>query len=137
MKKIILKAAVYLSLSSIACSAAFAAPPPPNLQQFIRDQVGLQLLDGSTAQYRWPDYNRDSITYCGFVNAKNAYGGYVGFRPFKIIIMTSSKNGFEVIGKPVLLRQIGDTVDNVMYDYVKESCLKAGIDISKTPQDRG
>lgn len=136
MKQIVFKAAVCLSLSSIACSAAFAAPPPPNLQQFIRDQVGLQLLDGSTAQYRWPDYNPKGtvyVTYCGFVNAKNAYGGYVGFRPFKIEIILDSKKDFDVMGKPLLLRPSVDMVDDIMYNHVKESCLEAGIDISKTP----
>ena len=30
------------------------------------------------------DGNKDSISYCGLVNAKNSYGGYTGIKPFRV-----------------------------------------------------
>lgn len=51
----------------------------------FRGVVSATLKDPSSAQFRddrvvrLPD---GSARYCGEVNARNAFGGYVGFRPF-------------------------------------------------------
>lgn len=60
---------------------------PPDHRQQIAKAIGNDLRDPLSAQYR--NVKRSSrnlktgaIVYCGEVNAKNAYGGYVGFTPF-------------------------------------------------------
>ena len=45
-------------------------------------EVASELNDPSSAQFRNVTLNRNTRTVCGEVNAKNAYGGYVGFRWF-------------------------------------------------------
>ena len=48
------------------------------------------LKDPDSAQFRWVRLSADvdtnaphvSASYCGLVNAKNSYGGYVGYRPY-------------------------------------------------------
>lgn len=44
----------------------------------IQKNLGIRMFDSETARYLWPE-RRDPIIYCGFVNAKNRYGGYVGW----------------------------------------------------------
>src|SRR5690348_462087 len=41
--------------------------------------------------------SKGSIIACGYVNAKNSFGGYVGEKPFQGLLSTSSKQ-FVVIG---------------------------------------
>ena len=48
--------------------------------QAAEDAVRLQLKDPSSAQFE--GITKKDTAVCGFVNAKNAMGGYVGFRAF-------------------------------------------------------
>lgn len=46
--------------------------------------VRAQLRDGESA--RWGAiWTVDGWNYCGFVNGKNAYGAYAGFKPFRAV----------------------------------------------------
>lgn len=46
--------------------------------------VRAQLRDGDSA--RWGAiWTVDGWNYCGFVNGKNAYGAYAGFKPFRAV----------------------------------------------------
>lgn len=45
-------------------------------------EVSAELKDPASAQFRNVSVNRRTKTICGEVNAKNEYGGYVGFRWF-------------------------------------------------------
>ncbi len=47
----------------------------------IRNAVGAGLKDPGSAQYEFLPFVGQKV-YCGRVNAKNSYGGYVGFVPF-------------------------------------------------------
>lgn len=55
-------------------------------QRLISDRLGDRLKDPLSAQYRWPpvqlamEAKGPRLPYCFSVNAKNSYGGYVGFR---------------------------------------------------------
>lgn len=54
-------------------------PLPANAQAQIRRYFNLRMIDGESARYLWPE-QRDPYIYCGFINAKNQFGGYVGWR---------------------------------------------------------
>lgn len=127
-----LKAIATISVTTLIAGVAIAAPPPVTLQNLIKEKVGAQLLDEMSAQYRWPSYSPDGVSYCGFVNGKNAYGGYAGFRPFYIIVTGSAAKGYE-LGQPIVLTSSGDALDDIMYGFVKDSCAKAGIDVRQIP----
>jgi len=47
------------------------------------------LKDPESARFKWPPYVDGSDLYCGYVNAKNSFGGYVGdarFAAFVVIV---------------------------------------------------
>lgn len=48
----------------------------------LQDKVAATLKDPSSAQFRNINLVERTTTLCGEVNAKNSFGGYVGFRPF-------------------------------------------------------
>jgi len=58
--------------------------------------------------------------YCGLINAKNSYGGYVGFVPFFAVI--SVDENYRV--KSVKNSMLGDTPTNEM--AVESVCLANG-----------
>jgi hypothetical protein len=66
-------------------------------QKLISDAFGKQLKDPGSAQYKWPalpksDKNKQQrLGYCFEVNAKNSFGGYVGFKP--IVGIVTEQNG--------------------------------------------
>jgi hypothetical protein len=77
-------------------NADFGPPPSGDYKAQIRSTFDLILFDGASARYRFerpvksylkaaPVYGT-SLTYgwrvCGLVNAKNRFGGYVGWRRF-------------------------------------------------------
>jgi hypothetical protein len=76
-----------IALASAPASAETWDSPPPfnaatkgSLQAAVKDR----LLDGDSAKWRWLPFRNDQTTvaqYCGFVNAKNRMGGYIGFNP--------------------------------------------------------
>jgi hypothetical protein len=46
------------------------------------DVVKGRLKDPESADFRNVSVAQDGLTVCGEVNAKNSFGGYVGYRPF-------------------------------------------------------
>lgn len=87
-----------------------------------------ELKDPSSAQFRWMQFAHDIkpndwfIKYCGLVNSKNSYGGYVGYQPFLVIL--SWKDG--ILDKnPILhLGEDGLFEDCADEDYVDFSFAK-------------
>lgn len=71
-------------LASIACSALAADPTHETFANAARKYVARGFKDPSSAQYRDQFIAKTSggVVLCGEVNAKNSYGGYVGFRRF-------------------------------------------------------
>ena len=70
-------------------------PHPDNYEQIIKDYFSTKLFDPYTAKYTFTNprkgYNRlGGLKYgwyvCGTVNAKNRFGGYVGAKPFYVLI---------------------------------------------------
>ncbi|MCU4119340.1 hypothetical protein [Variovorax sp. N23] len=87
-------AGVLLLLFSAA--SACAAPPPKVDERALRDAMSAGLKDSDSAKFK--DFKMKASgdqgslwLICGQVNAKNAFGGYVGFAPF--FVMGISANG--------------------------------------------
>lgn len=77
------KRGLILLMSSLVLAAAPAERPlTPKEGALIKGSVEAKLLDPASAQFRLVPYRRGTNYYCGLVNARNRFGGYVGFRPF-------------------------------------------------------
>jgi hypothetical protein len=48
----------------------------------LQEMVAAQLKDPASAQFRGVELNSAGTAACGQVNAKNSFGGYVGFQEF-------------------------------------------------------
>lgn len=60
----------------------------------IERSVKERLKDPDSAKFKHYKFikNQDSVhVYCGMVNAKNSYGGYVGLRPFQSMIAVDTR----------------------------------------------
>jgi hypothetical protein len=93
-------ASVAILLTGCAVSAPHtdyqAVPPDANTprreltvteKKFMAEGLSKDFKDPPSAQFRWmqipvPSLPNSIVSYCGTVNAKNSYGGYVGFKPF-------------------------------------------------------
>lgn len=66
-----------------------------SITQAAADRVSQRLKDPSSAQFRnltYHNINGFAHVVCGEVNAKNAMGGYAGFRPFIVVQKRSGSN---------------------------------------------
>ncbi len=45
------------------------------------------LKDPESVRFKWPPYVDGSDLYCGYVNAKNSFGGYVGDARFSAFVV--------------------------------------------------
>lgn len=66
-------------------------------QTIIKNAIGAKLLDAESARYQLPPIVAKSRVYCGKVNAKNSFGGYVGFRVFSVNLDKTSADRIESI----------------------------------------
>jgi hypothetical protein len=93
--------ALLLSTASAIGVAATAASPTKKatkpmasddakLIETAKNAVSYPLIDPSSATFRNIRISPNRVAVCGEINAKNSYGGYVGYRPF---IYTKDKNG--------------------------------------------
>jgi len=73
-------------------------PTPPDYQQQIEARLGRTLKDPLSLQLKLAPPKGGLV--CGEYNAKNSYGGYVGFRPFGALFNLTGQieffNTFEV-----------------------------------------
>jgi hypothetical protein len=113
-------------------SAAPQAPADPPYTEFrqltasekkiIASGVAKGLKDPESARFRWAPYPKSTeelVTYCGQVNAKNAMGGYVGFRSYIAGVMV---NGGKVTGAVLIGTELSDSGN-----IVEEMCRKRGL----------
>ncbi len=90
---------IFYSLGLLVCSdAAFATTAQeaanaaavyphtitPDEKTVFESAVRRELKDPDSARFRWNPEVNDKGVYCGFVNAKNSYGGYTGFKLFML-----------------------------------------------------
>lgn len=81
---------VSAGLIGAACADALTEKQKAAVMTAVRDE----LKDPDSAQFKWLDIpaalkaESGTLPYCVLVNAKNSYGGYVGFKPMQIILYT-------------------------------------------------
>lgn len=94
------------AITALAFLTATAATAAPDLTAAEKEAISKAfsgiLLDDTTARWRWlPPAEGNVITYCGFVNAKNSYGAYTGFRPFMVaLVRRTAMASLPTIGAP-------------------------------------
>lgn len=71
-----------LLLVALLAGNAWAQAEGPAIAD-AQAKVALKLKDPESA--RFTNVTSDHGLVCGWVNAKNSYGGYVGFRPFAVV----------------------------------------------------
>lgn len=82
--------------SMLVAMAEFAPRPLPDADRIAIQKVSeIKMLDGKSARFIWPK-QRDASLYCGFVNAKNAMGGYTGYKPFSVLLGKPA-SGFSIL----------------------------------------
>ena len=109
-------------LFALLASAALTAPNLTTVQKSaIKAAVEDKLKDPDSAQYKWRPWN-GSETYCGSVNAKNSYGGYIGFTPF--LALLDNRKG---IAKPMVFIMLASAdPQSVELKVIIDQCAKAG-----------
>jgi hypothetical protein len=87
--------------------------------------MSMSLKDPGSARFRWlqfPRYpERDSVTWCGMVDAKNAGGTYTGARPYMATVVL--KQG-KIVGGSI--SQTG--TDDASSQEIREQCQQYGWD---------
>lgn len=78
-----------------------------------------KMLDARSARFIWPK-QRDARLYCGFINAKNSYGGYAGYKPFAAIMS----------GKETHFVLLDGSASRTITELFSEDCRKAGYSLS-------
>lgn len=72
---------LFAALGAVPTRADTATP-----EEIAKAQAAIsrQLLDAGSAQFKITAIRHvgKAVVFCGFVNAKNQFGGYTGFRPF-------------------------------------------------------
>lgn len=88
---------------AILTAAALAANiPTPAQQAIIKNAFEDVLVDAKSARFRWPEFI-GTVTYCGWINAKNSFGAYTGWKQYFIFVRTRNDNKkFFVDGKPLI-----------------------------------
>lgn len=75
---------VFLSLIATLGSARELRSTEKNV---ISDAIRGSLRDPESARFTWPPYVDGVDLYCGYVNAKNSFGGYVGDTRFSAFVV--------------------------------------------------
>lgn len=88
------KLSIFL-ISIIASFPSFSAEINQAQKDSIIDAVKAKLIDEDSAKFKFPLKQDDKI-YCGQVNAKNKFGGYIGYSAFKVMLL--DENSVYVIG---------------------------------------
>lgn len=92
-----------LGIAAISKKAIPARDITKSEKLAIAAAVQAQLKDPEAAKFIWPSLVNEEI-YCGVVNGKNSYGGYVGDTPFIVGLTKGAKGNLKPasldIGKP-------------------------------------
>lgn len=125
MRKLLFIAGSALALSS--CVSTTAQPNPsyvpaslsPSMTEKLKQGVAKTLKDPESARFGDKFSASDDgqrLHVCGYVNAKNSYGGYVGMSPF---IAEIDKKTQEVVDSSADASEVGA-------NFIRETCAKAG-----------
>jgi hypothetical protein len=130
----------FIALGLLAASTAQMAdtpnaPPSAASRKAIMAAVGDKLLDGESARYRWPNEPvKPHAGYCGFVNAKNSYGAYTGFKPFEILgLHSNNPNDHHVF--VAFSVELSSTDEDLWKKVILPQCIEMGYDMDTLPPD--
>jgi hypothetical protein len=115
-----------VSMIAMCISSAQARQLTGSEKAAVEEAVKGQLKDPFSAKFKWPDYiNEESRIYCGYVNAKNSYGGYIGYTMFYVFIARPEGT---ISGKTeAVLMELGDSDPNsVKSQLVETMCTSYG-----------
>ncbi len=75
-------------------------PLSPAERESLRRSVSMTLKDPDAAQFKWIPVIADGpsgkpIGYCGLVNGKNSYGGYVGYTRFYAALKPNANGQYD------------------------------------------
>lgn len=109
-----IQTAVFLSLSVVMVSGC-----EPSLESEAKRAVRQGLIDPDSAKFESVFTNQKSGAVCGFVNAKNRMGGYVGASPF----VYQRETGATLVREPPKERDFERYFDRIKYmeasDYME------------------
>jgi hypothetical protein len=121
--KVVLVAA---EISTAGLSFAQDRPLTDDEKKIVASTYQERLQDPLSAQFRWhnfvksPSENSDDSIYCFQVNAKNSYGGYVGF---KTMFGTVTQRDGTIVGYRY---KLGAESNPIMNEAATEFCEVAG-----------
>lgn len=116
-------AALALSVASPGLSSPTLQPITDAEKAAIRAGVSRQLKDPESARFRWLP-NKAGDNYCGYVNARNSYGGYTGFAPFMVLMADGTK------GPVAIFIGMGTANPSSIDSRVAfETCMEKGINM--------
>ena len=108
---------LFAALSIVFSVSALAATPPKLNEKLLREAMESHLKDSDSAKFRSVRYLPGDTgglwQMCGEVNAKNSFGGYVGFTRFFGVVTKDSKTPPYYI-----VMAVGETADSM--------CMKNG-----------
>ena len=111
------------------------APPSAASRKAIMAAVGDKLLDGESARYRWPiEPDTPHLGYCGFVNAKNSYGAYIGFKPFYALGLHSNRPQDHHAFVPLTV-EVASADDSSWERIYLPQCVAWGYDMDTLPPE--
>lgn len=112
----------------------------------IRAEIRSMVKDPESARFQWIPHignKPDKTLVCGFVNARNGYGGYTGFQPFLARVIrldgkTFANAAVASVSTPTrnyYPRRWGGSyrarpVEVDDYSKVRDACAEHGIDIT-------
>jgi len=112
-------------------STVLARELTPAEKEIVADAVRDRLRDPHSAMFKWGpirgetksyDSSEGSTTYCGYVNSRNAFGGFVGDTPYRVFLVF-------VDGVVTIAAMIGMGGSQTDTDITYELCNEDGYDI--------
>lgn len=118
MKKYILLGLMVLGLSG--CYGATIDYAHDAIKQDLKDPNSAQFEKDTVITYRFKD-NDEATIVCGFVNAKNSFGGYVGNKLYVTLAATKDS-------RPIITKIMDDEIYAITKSIAEE---KDGNEISR------
>lgn len=112
-----------------AVPAASADMPNDALKEAIRKEVKNELRDPESARFSWLPM-QSTEAYCGYVNARNGFGGYAGKALFMVLLF-DGRDG--PVPSPAFLAD--PNPESSRHRALAEQCLKAGISLAAPTTD--
>ena len=114
-----------LVFAQATANAIETRPLSPSETTLIQTAVTGELSDPESARFKMLPLAIGSDRYCGMVNAKNQFGGYVGYRNFSVWIK-KDKNGKVILAEQASIDSARKTIaSNLLYAY----CVSEGYSV--------